>query len=553
MIKHVLIFVFLLIHILLCIQMASASVTFKDITQSAGIEFVHSSGHPTNKKCIIEAKGGSVALFDADGDGWLDIYFVNGNHFENKPQAVNQLYRNNQDGTFTDVTQDAGVGDDGWGMGCAAADYDNDGDVDFYVTNYGANKFYRNNGDGTFTDIIEDAGCQSNLLSTGVAFGDYDLDGYVDLVVADYLDLESIQRKPGEPEKSAEWRGFNVYPGPRAYKAQGMSLFHNNGDGAFKNVTQTSGLMNVPAAYSFTCLWADINNDRYPDLYVSNDSMPSYLYINNGDGSFEETGLIAGVSYSEDGTEMASMGADYGDANGDFEWDLAVTNFSEEPFSVLYGTGDGMFDDETYTSGVGHTTYTSLGWGTHWIDFDNDGDDDLFFCNGHVYPEADHPDLDTTFAQSPQMYANQNNGKFTSVKNIGKDFHFPRVGRGSAIGDIDHDGDLDIVLNTLNGKAAILRNDGANQNNWLQLQLQGADSNRSAIGAVVKCKNSKWNVMKSVGSGSSFLSQSSFDVHIGLGKLDAVDEIIIEWTSGKKSVLHNVKANQRLMISEESK
>ncbi len=551
MIKRLLINVFLLVFSHLCIQVTSASVTYKDITQSCGIDFVHSSGNPTDKTCIIEAKGGGLALFDADGDGWLDIYFVNGNHLENKPQPVNKLYRNNQDGTFTNITQSAGVGDNSWSMGCAAADYDNDGDVDFYVTNHGPNKFFRNNGDGTFTDIIVDAGCQSNLLSTGVAFGDYDLDGWVDLVVADYLDLKSIQRKPGEPEKSADWRGFNVYPGPRAYQAQGMSLFHNKGNGTFENVTQTSGLMNVPAAYSFTCLWADINNDRYPDLYVSNDSMPSYLYISNGNGKFEETGLVAGVSYSEDGTEMASMGADYGDANADFEWDLVVTNFSEEPFSVLYGTGDGFFDNETYTSGVGHTTYTSLGWGTHWIDFDSDGDDDLFFNNGHVYPEADHSDLDISFAQSPQMYVNNNNGKFTMTKNLGKDFYSPRVGRGSAIGDIDRDGDLDIVLNNLNGKAAVLRNDSANQNNWLQLQLHGTNSNRSAIGTVVKCKSGHWKAMKGVWSGSSFLSQSSFDVHLGLGKLDSVEEIIIEWTSGRKAVLHNVKANQRLSITEE--
>lgn len=545
-------FTFVVLNLLnLMMKPALSSITFSDITKLSGIDFIQTSGDPVDKKSIIEAKGGGVALFDYNGDGWLDIYFVNGNHLKNEPQPTNKLFHNNQDGTFSDMTKKAGVGDTGWGMGCAAADYDNDGDMDLYVTNYGPNFFYSNNGDGTFTNIIDNAICQSNLLSTGVAFADYDLDGWLDLVVADYLDLNSIQRKPGEPEKSAEWRGFAVFPGPRAYQAQGISLFHNNKDGTFEDVTTFSKLMDVPPAYSFTCLWVDVNHDRYPELYVANDSMPSYFYMNNGDGTFSENGLLAGVAYSEDGTEMASMGADFGDGNNDGEWDLTVTNFSEEPYSVLFGIGNGMFEDASYTSQVGHATYSSLGWGAHWMDFDNDGDEDLLYCNGHVYPEADHPDVDTSYAQPAQMFVNNGNRLFDETKSLGGDFHLPRVGRGSAIGDIDNDGDLDIVMNTLNGNAVVLRNDGGNNNNWLQIQLQGAESNRNGIGCTVKIKDSEWTAMKAVWSGSGFLSQSSMVIQIGLGNRESIEEIEVEWTNGNLSTLKKIKANQRITIKED--
>ena len=526
-------------------------VQFVDMTKETGIDFLHVAGEPNNKICIVEAKGGGVALFDADGDGWLDIYLVSGSTFDKKidPPPRNRLFRNNHDGTFTDITDRAGVGDTGWGMGCAAADYDNDGDVDLYVTNYEKNRFYRNDGNGRFTDVIEEAACQSSLLSTGVSFADYDLDGFLDLVVADYLDLESLDGPIGKAKST--WRGFLVYPGPRAYEAQGMSLFRNKGDGSFENVTESSGFSNIEPAYAFTCLWADVNRDRYPDLYVSNDSMPSYLFINNGDGTFEETGLLAGIAYSEDGTEMASMGAAYGDANGDFEWDICVANFSEEPFVVMLGNGDGTFTDITYSSTVGNKTYSSLGWGVEWIDVDNDGDEDLFFCTGHVYPEADHPELDTAFAQSPMLYENIGNGKFSLVdKGLGDDFYVPHVGRGCAQGDLDNDGDIDLVLNNLSSHPVILRNDGGNKNNWLQLVLEGGRSNRQAIGAKVELTAGTLRLGKGVRSGSSFLSQDSTVVHFGLGQQEKANLIEIHWPSGYVTRLENVEANQRMLIKE---
>lgn len=532
-------------------ELSNGAIQFTDITKESGVTFLHVAGDPQKKNVIVEAKGGSVALFDADGDGWLDIYFVNGSTLDKKldPPPRNQLYRNNRDGTFTDITDEAGVGDTGWGMGCAAADYDNDGDVDLYVTNYGNNCFYQNDGKGHFTNIIDKAGCQSSLLSTGVSFGDYDLDGLLDLVVADYLDLNSIEGATGQ--EKAMWRGFPVYPGPRAYKPQGMSLFHNRGDGTFENVTQSSGFSAIESAYSFTCLWADINNDRYPDLYVSNDSMPSYLLINNRNGTFEETGLMAGIAYSEDGTEMASMGAAYGDMNGDFEWDLSVTNFSEEPFTVHLGNGDGTFTDITYTSSVGNKTYSALGWGVEWMDADNDGDDDLFFCDGHVYPEADSPDLDTTFAQSPMLYENIGNGKMAWVeKGLGEDFYKPRIGRGCAQGDLDNDGDIDLVMNNLSSPPAILRNEGGNKNNWLQLVLVGTKSNRQAIGAKVKLISGDIHLAKGIWSGSSFLSQDSAIVHFGLGQQQKADRVEIVWPSGEIQKVENIKANQRIVIQE---
>jgi hypothetical protein len=536
-------------------DLSDGSIRFVDITKSAGIDFLQVSGDPRVKNLIVEAKGGGLALLDADGDGWLDIYFVNGRTFEktNGPPPKNKLFRNNHDGTFSDITDAAGVGDEEWGMGCAAADYDNDGDADLYVTNYGPNRLFRNDGKGRFTDVIGEAGCQSPLYSTGAAFADYDLDGFVDLVVSDYLDLESLNHLTPEQQK-AEWRGYRVYPGPRAYTPLGISLFHNRGDGTFEDVTEASGIGDALPAYSFTCAWVDVNNDRYPDFYVANDSMPSYLFMNNGDGTFTENGLLAGVAYSEDGTEMASMGVAWGDCNGDFQWDLLGTNFSEEPFTLWLGCGDGLFADCTYSSGVGHKTFSSLGWGTEWIDVDNDGDEDMFFCNGHVYPEADHPDVDTTFAQPPLLFENLGEVKFIPIDTgLGEDFYKPRISRGCVSGDIDNDGDLDLVINNLGGTPTILRNDGGNQNHWLQILLHGTRSNRSAIGAFVKLTAGNLKEMKGVFSGSSFLSQDSTILHFGLGILKKADRIEIHWPSGTVTVLEDVAANQRLPIVEDAK
>ena len=438
-------------------------------------------------------------------------------------------------------------------MGCAAADYDNDGDVDIYVTNYGPNRLFRNDGHGCFEDVADQAGCQSNRYSTGAAFSDFDRDGWLDLVVSDYLDLHSLDNKSPETLHS-QWRGFTVYTGPRSYKPQGMSLFHNQGDGTFEDVTVRSKIAEAPPAFSFTCLWADVNGDGYPDLYVANDSMPSYLFINNRDGTFNETGLGAGVAYSEDGAEMASMGADYGDVNGDGEWDLTVTNFSEEPFSILLGKGDGTFDDATFISGVGNLTYSSLGWGVQWIDVDNDGDEDLFFCNGHVYPEADHPDLDTSFAQIPQLFENDGKAHFTLVREgLGPDFYRPRIGRGCVSGDLDRDGDVDLVLNNLGSAPSVLINEGGNQNHWLQVELEGRQSNRSAIGAVVKLYSGEIRSMKEVRSGASFISQNSLVLHFGLAKEAEAETVEVAWPSGASSRLEHVKADQRIRVVEPEK
>ena len=535
-------------------DLSSGSVRFTDMTEASKIDFIQVSGDPKKKSVIIEAKGGGLALLDADGDGWLDIYFVNGSLLTPPPGELpkDRLYRNNRDGTFTDMTEASGLGDTEWGMGCCAADFDNDGDTDLYVTNKGPNRFYRNDGKGRFTDIADAAGCQSLLYSTGCSFGDYDRDGCVDLVVADYLDLGSIGGASPEKRQS-EWRGFPVYPGPRSYRPLGMKLFHNRGNGTFEDVTTSSSIGAAPPAYHFTCVWADVDGDGYPDLYTANDSMPGYLFLNQRNGTFKENGLLSGVAYSEDGTEMAFMGAAYGDANGDGFWDLAVTTFSEEAFPIWFGKGDGTFEDVTFKSGIGNQTYSSLGWGVEWIDVDNDGDEDLFFCNGHVYPEADHPDLDTTYAQKAQLFENVGNGKFVNVtQGLGDDFYKPHVGRGCVAGDLDNDGDLDLVLNNLNSRPTLLRNDGGNARHWLQLVLVGTRSNRMAIGAEARLAAGTLHELKGVFSASSFLSQNSTVLHFGLGDNSKADWVEIRWPSGARTILENVKADQRLVVREDS-
>lgn len=532
-------------------DLSQGTIRFTDITKTSGVDFLQVSGDPKKKTLIIEAKGGGMALLDADGDGWLDIYFVNGSVLQAQegPPPKDRLYRNNRKNTFTDITDESGLGDTKWGIGCAAADYDNDGDVDLYVTNNGPNRLYKNDGKGHFADVADQAGCQSLGFSSGCSFGDYDCDGFVDLVVADYLDLQSAP-----PGIKSDWRGFSVYPGPRSYRPQGMKLFHNCGDGTFADVTEISGIGEAPPAYHFTCVWVDVNDDRYPDLYVTNDSMPGYLFINQKNGTFLENGLLSGVAYSEDGTEMAFMGAAIGDANGDFLWDLAVTTFSEEPFPVWMGKGNGLFDDVTYASGIGSQTFASLGWGVEWIDVDNDGDEDLFFNNGHVYPEADHPDLDISYAQKAQLFENVGGMKLVPVvQGLSDDFYRRRVGRGCAAGDLDNDGDLDLVLNNLNSQPTLLRNDGGNASHWLQLSLQGTRSNRMAIGAIAKLYAGDLRAMKSIFSQSSFLSQNSPILHFGLGNHTQADRIEIHWPSGSQTVLENIKADQRIVILEGDK
>lgn len=547
-----LVFIFLLFPL----PLVCGSVCFTDIAEQTGIFFPRISGNPDKKDFIIESKGGGLALFDADGDGWLDIYLVNGGYLkapENRSKPRNRLFRNNQDGTFEDVTEESGTGDDLWGIGCACADIENDGDMDLYVTNYGANRLYINDGSCRFKERACEFGCNDGRWSTGAALGDYDRDGWVDLIVTNFLDLEfALNLPPGD--RYTQWRGFPVLKGPRGLPPQADSLFRNRGDGTFEDVTARAGLDDLPARYGLTPQWADVNEDGWPDLYVANDSGPSYLYINNQDGTFTEEGILASVAYDENGSPMASMGAAFGDVDCDGHLDLAVTNFSEEYFCLYMGEGNGEFRDESFMRGIAAETIRCLGWGVHLIDVDNDGDEDLFSSNGHVYPIAAHPDVNTSYAMKNLLFENDGTGHFRNITpEAGPGLGVERVSRGSAMGDLDNDGDLDIVVVNLAENVTILRNDTANENHWLQVTCVGDQSNRGAVGAIVRLRAGDRQQMRLVSGSGSFLSHNDIRAHFGLGGASTVTELRVLWPSGGESVFHDIEADRHVHVEESGK
>jgi hypothetical protein len=543
----------LIIALLFPAPVLCGAVCFTDITEQTGISFARISGRPDKKDFIIESKGGGLALFDANGDGWLDIYFVNGGYLEappGSPKPRNRLYRNNRDGTFTDVTDESGVGDDLWGMGCACADFDNDGDTDLYVTNCGPNRLYVNDGSGRFQERAAEAGCNDNRWSTGAAFGDFDRDGWLDLIVTNFLDPEAMLALP-PGNRHAQWRGFRVMKGPRGLPPQSDSLFRNRGDGTFEDVTARAGVVDLPARYGLTPLWGDVNEDLWPDLFVANDSGPNALFINNRNGTFTEEGVAASVAYSEDGGEMASMGAAFGDPDCNGHLDLAVTNFSEEYFCLYMGEGNGESRDESFMRGIAAETIPYLGWGVHFIDLDNDGDEDLFFSNGHVYPEAANPDVNTSYAMKNLLFENDGTGHFRNItKEAGPGLEVERVSRGSAMGDLDNDGDLDVVIVNLAENATVLRNDTANGNHWLQVTCVGHKSNRGGVGSTIRLRAGNRQQMRLVSGAGSFLSHNDIRAHFGLGTASTVSELRVTWPSGAETVFHDLEADHHLRVDE---
>jgi enediyne biosynthesis protein E4 len=520
----------------------SGPIVFQDISEKAGLKrWRHVVGTPETS-FIIETVGSGVALLDYDNDGWLDIYLVNGSTYEalsgkaTPPHAA--LFHNNHDGTFSDVAHQAGVTNDRWGVGVAVGDYDNDGWPDIYVTNFGKNRLYHNNHDGTFTDVAERAGVTLGNWSTGATFGDYDGDGRLDLFVPGYVHYD-IEHPP-TPGSAAvafstcEFRGLKVMCGPRGLKGEVDHLFHNNGDGTFTDVSQKAGVGDANAYYGLTAVFADLNNDGKVDLAVANDSTPNYLYINKGDGSFEDASYASGYALNENGRETASMGIAVGDYLNSGRLDLYNTVFSDDYNPLYRNDGGANFTDVSYQTGIAEATIPFLGWGTGFLDFDNDGWKDLFVANGHVYPGVDQSDWGTTFAQRPLLFHNTGNGKFDLIPPVkGTGLALLLTARGAAFGDLFNDGKIDVVINQLNRPPVLLRNVNPDENHWVEFKLVGGPkSPRDAVGATVYVTAGGVRQRGDVISGGSFASSNDPRVHFGLGANRSIDKVEVHWPSG---------------------
>jgi enediyne biosynthesis protein E4 len=528
------------------------TVQFVDITDAAGIHFVHQSA--PEKKYIVESMSGGVALFDYDNDGCLDIYFTNSltlDHAGDPKSAASTLYRGHCDGTFTDVTANSGLAYPGWAMGVVAADFDGDGYTDLYVTCLGPNHLYHNNRDGTFTDVTSKAGVEDRRWSTGAAFGDYDRDGNLDLFVANYVDFKLSDLPQFGKGRFCDYHGVPVQCGPRGLPGAGDSLFHNNGNGTFTNVTEKAGVSDPQGRYGLGVVWTDADGDRWPDLYVANDSGPNFLYHNNRDGTFKETGLIAGVAVGEDGQEQGSMGITVGDYLHTGRLAFFITNFSDD-YNALYRHDAPMeYSDASYPAQLAEPSIPYVGWGTAFFDYDNDGWPDLIVVNGHVYPQVDNVEVGTRYAQRILLFRNRGNGTFSEeAASSGESLMTPRVSRGAAFGDIDNDGDIDVVVENLDGKPLILRNDGGNRNNWVTVKLIARAPNRDAIGARVKVVSGGLVQWDEVRAGGSYLSSSDLRVHFGLANWTRVDSLEVDWPDGTAETVRDLPVNHFLVIQE---
>ena len=522
---------------------------FADATQQAGLHWQHRSGGP-EKWHILEAKGGGAAFLDYDGDGYLDIYLVNGSTLERTGHVSpldNALYRNTGGGRFADVTAAAGANDTSWGMGCVAADYDNDGNADLYITNYGANRLYRNGGDGRFADATVSAGVGDDRWSTGAAFGDYDLDGDLDLYVANYVDFDPDIRREDRP--FCQWKSVDVFCGPRSLRGAADRLYRNEGDGRFVDKTADAGVEDRHKYYGFAALFSDYDQDGWPDLFVANDSTPNLLYHNRGDGRFEDVALAEGVAYNYAGKGQAGMGAAWGDYDGDGFLDLFITHFASD-YNTLYRNERGrFFVDVTLKAGLGDKSLPYVGWGTCFIDYDHDRDLDLFVANGHVYPQVDRLQLsEETYAQPNQLFENRGDGTFGGVEGV-KALQKRRVSRGACRGDYDNDGDLDLLILNLDDLPTLMRNDSAT-GHWFAVRLVGRRSNRDGVGARIAVFSAGKKQVREAVAGSSFLGGHDPRLHFGLAGSSKVDSLEVRWPSGIVDRLYELSADQLVVLVE---
>jgi hypothetical protein len=521
----------------------SGPIIFKDIAGPAGLTAWHHTAGTPAKELILEAKGPGVCLIDYDNDGWLDIYLVNGSTYDalegKAPPPHAALFRNNHDGTFTEVTNAAGVANDRWGYGCAVGDYDNDGWPDLFVTNNGKNRLYHNNHDGTFTDVAEKAGVTVGTWSTGATFGDYDGDGRLDVFVDGYAKIDladpPLSRSKAVGYAACVYRGVDVMCGPRGLPGEHDHLFHNNGDGTFTDVSKKLGVDDPNGYYGLGVLFADVNGDGKPDLLVANDTSPNYLYINKGDGTFSEEGYMSGYALNKDGREIANMGIAAGDYENNGHLSIVNTDFADDYNVLFQNDGTGNFTDVSWPAGIAEAAIPFVSFADGFLDYDNDGWKDLLIVNGHVYPQVDqHPEWGTSYAQRMLLFRNLKNGKFELIPAVeGTGLAVVTVGRGAAFGDIFNDGKVDVVINSMDGVPVLLRNVNPDHHHWVELKLVGGPkSPRDAVGATVYLKAAGMRQRADVLSGGSYLSSNDMRVHFGLADAVAVDDVEIHWPSG---------------------
>jgi hypothetical protein len=525
----------------------SGPLQFTDVTAQAGIRFKHNSG-AFGKKYLPETLGAGCAFLDYDNDGWQDVLLVNSMNWPERKGAKSfpALYHNNRNGTFTDVTKEAGLAVEMYGLGCAVADYDNDGNADIYLTGLGANHLFRNAGGGKFVDVTAKSGTDDPGFSTSAAWFDYDKDGKLDLFVCNYVewsvDKDLYCTLDGKSKS---------YCTPESYKGQSSTLYHNRGDGTFENVTERAGLKD-PASKSLGVALIDYDNDGLTDLFVANDTQPNKLYRNNGNGTFTDNAMTAGVAYNDQGMARAGMGVDAADYDGSGRQSLIIGNFSNEMMALYHNEGTGLFIDEAPTSTIGQASLLTLSFACFFFDYDLDGLADVYAANGHVSDDISTVQPKVKYAEPPHLFRNLGKKKFeAATAKVGQALQQAMVGRGAAYGDFDNDGDLDLLLTANNGPARLIRNDGGNQNNLLRIKTVGTSSNRDGIGAKITLKigdkEKLWNTVK---TGSSYCSQSELPVTFGLGKAEKILSIEINWPSGHTDTLSDVHANQSIVVQE---